>query len=71
MISVMPKAILYLILAEGILAMLYNVLKPGLPHIPGDIYFDKSSFRVYIPFVSAIVLSVLMYFFLGHFIKGF
>lgn len=36
----------------------YNVIKTDLPKIPGDIYINKPNFRVYIPFVSALALSV-------------
>lgn len=50
-----------------LLALIFNI-KPNLPKIPGDIVIDKPGIRIYIPFVSAIVLSLLLTFVL-HFIQ--
>lgn len=43
-----------------LLLLLYNLLMPRLPRIPGDIDINKSYLKVYIPFTSAIVLSVIL-----------
>ncbi|OGE19179.1 hypothetical protein A3J19_01225 [Candidatus Daviesbacteria bacterium RIFCSPLOWO2_02_FULL_41_8] len=42
-----------------ILGLLFNLM-PRLPRIPGDIYLDKLGFRIYIPFISTIVTSVIL-----------
>jgi hypothetical protein len=63
------KYMLILVLSEGILAFLYNFINPSLPHLPGDIYIDKSGFRAYIPMASAIILAILLSIFL-HGILG-
>ena len=41
-----------------VLALIFNIM-PKLPKIPGDLYIDKFGFKIYIPFVSAIVISVI------------
>ncbi|OGE36683.1 hypothetical protein A3D79_02045 [Candidatus Daviesbacteria bacterium RIFCSPHIGHO2_02_FULL_39_8] len=44
-----------------ILSLIYNLnLIPRMPKIPGDIYFNKPGFSIYIPWVSAIVLSIII-----------
>lgn len=41
--------------------LFYNVLYPNqLPFIPGDLHFDKTRVPVYIPFASAIVITVVL-----------
>lgn len=52
----------FMILAAVFLleALLYNVIKPDLPQIPGDLYINRFGIKVYIPFVSALVLSVIL-----------
>ena len=42
-----------------LLSLLFNIM-PKWPLIPGDIYINKSGIKVYIPFASAIVISVLL-----------
>lgn len=55
-----PAKIVAILVAVFILEVFaYNILKPDLPKIPGDIYLDKAGFKIYIPFVSALVLSVI------------
>lgn len=52
-----------------LLWLIYNILIPRLPQVPGDIYISKWGFKIYIPFVSAIIISVLMTFLLSFFKK--
>lgn len=42
------------------LGLLFNLLLKNPPKIPGDIYINKPGLKIYIPFVSAIVLSVVL-----------
>lgn len=42
-----------------IFGLLFNIM-PNFPRIPGDIYIDKPNVKIYIPFTSAIVISVLL-----------
>ncbi len=52
-----------------LLGLIYNLLAPKLPRIPGDIYINKSNFKIYIPFVSAIIISVILAIMLDFFRK--
>ncbi len=59
-----------LVLVFVLEALFYNVLYPNrLPYIPGDIHLEKSKFPVYIPFASAIVITVALTFLIGM-LKG-
>ena len=51
-----------------VLGLLFNIM-PHLPRIPGDIYIDRPSIKIYIPFTSAIVLSVILTLILNFFKK--
>jgi len=42
-----------------VLGLIFNIM-PNLPKIPGDIYIDKPNLKIYIPFTSAIVISVIL-----------
>lgn len=42
-----------------VLGLLFNIM-PRLPRIPGDIYIDRPGIKIYIPFTSAIVISVIL-----------
>lgn len=42
-----------------LLALVFNIM-PRLPRLPGDLYIDKFGFKVYIPFASAIVASIIL-----------
>ena len=46
--------VIFLILTLG-----FNFM-PRLPKIPGDIYVDKFGFRLYIPWLSSIIVSVIL-----------
>ncbi|MBI2019768.1 DUF2905 domain-containing protein [Candidatus Daviesbacteria bacterium] len=51
-----------------LLGLVFNII-PSLPRIPGDLYIDKFGFKVYIPFTSAIVASVILTLMLNFFRK--
>ncbi len=51
-----------------ILGLLFNMM-PRLPRIPGDIDIDKPGIKIYIPFTSAIVISVILTLILNFFKK--
>ena len=42
-----------------VLGLVFNIM-PNLPKIPGDIYIDRPGLKIYIPFTSALVISVLL-----------
>lgn len=42
-----------------LLSLVFNIM-PKLPRIPGDLYIDKFGFKIYIPFTSTIVISVIL-----------
>ena len=55
------KSLSILGLAILLLGMYFNFLShTNFPRIPGDIYIDKPNIKIYIPFTSAIVLSILL-----------
>lgn len=54
----------------SIMTFLFNFILKNPPKIPGDIYIEKPNIRVYIPFVSVVVLTVVIYFF-GDAIKRY
>ena len=51
-----------------ILGILFNLI-PRLPRVPGDIDIDKFGFKIYIPFTSAIIASVILTLILNFFRK--
>lgn len=51
-----------------ILSLVYNIM-PKFPRIPGDIYLDKFGFKIYIPWLSAVVISVILTLFFNFFGK--
>lgn len=42
-----------------VLGLIFNIM-PNLPKIPGDIYIDRPGIKIYIPWVSSIILSVIL-----------
>lgn len=42
-----------------LLSLIFNIM-PNLPKIPGDIYIDRPNLKIYIPWVSSIILSVIL-----------
>ncbi|MEK7617442.1 MAG: DUF2905 domain-containing protein [Patescibacteria group bacterium] len=42
-----------------VLGLIFNIM-PHIPRIPGDIYIDRPGIKIYIPFTSAIVISVIL-----------
>lgn len=51
-----------------VLGLIINLM-PNWPRIPGDIYIDRPNIKIYIPFTSAIVLSVILTLILNFFKK--
>ncbi|OGE28535.1 hypothetical protein A2867_03045 [Candidatus Daviesbacteria bacterium RIFCSPHIGHO2_01_FULL_40_11] len=51
-----------------ILGLLFNIM-PNWPRIPGDIYIDRPNIKIYIPFTSAIIASVILILILNFFKK--
>jgi len=49
-----------------LLSLAFNLM-PSLPRIPGDIYIDKGGFRVYIPWLSSLLISVALTLFFNFF----
>ena len=41
------------------LGLLFNFM-PNLPRIPGDLYIDKPGLKIYIPFTSSLIISILL-----------
>lgn len=51
-----------------LLSLIYNLkLFPKMPHIPGDIWLNKPGFPLYIPWLSTIILSVIITLFMNFF----
>jgi hypothetical protein len=42
-----------------VLTLVFNLM-PSLRRVPGDLYIRKGPFHVYIPFVSTLVLSIIL-----------
>lgn len=51
-----------------VLTLVFNLMS-HIPKIPGDIDIDKFGFRIYIPFVSAIVLTIILTLIFNFFVK--
>ena len=51
-----------------VLGLIVNLM-PHWPRIPGDIYMDRPNIKIYIPFASAIVISVILTIMLNFFRK--
>lgn len=51
-----------------ILGLVSNIM-PKFPRIPGDIYIDRPGIKIYIPFTSALVASVILTLILNFFRK--
>lgn len=51
-----------------VLGLFFNLM-PNLPKIPGDIYIDRPGVKIYIPWVSSIILSVILTLILNFFRK--
>ena len=58
----------FLALVFLLLGLIFNLV-PNLPRIPGDLYINKLGFKIYIPFASVIVISVLISLFFNFFKK--
>lgn len=64
--DIIVRGLLILILIFLLEAFLFNILKPDLPRIPGDLWIEKPGFSIYIPFVSALALSVIVIIAFGY-----
>jgi len=53
------KLLTFLGLVFLILGLIFNIM-PKIPRIPGDIYIDKFGFKIYIPWLSSIILSAIL-----------
>ena len=51
---------LYLLLAVFLILGLVFNLNSKLPKLPGDIFIDRGGFKIYIPFLSAIIVSAIL-----------
>ncbi len=51
-----------------VLGLFFNLM-PNLPKIPGDIYIDRPGLKIYIPWVSSLVLSIILTLILNFFRK--
>lgn len=51
-----------------ILGLVANIM-PKFPRIPGDIYINRPGIKIYIPFASALVASVILTLILNFFRK--
>lgn len=57
------KALLFLgvfLVLLGLVLLYFPKLLSWFGHLPGDIRIERESLRVYIPFTSALVLSLLL-----------
>lgn len=60
------KMLALLALVFTLLALLFNLM-PKWPKIPGDIYINRVGLKVYIPFVSALVISAIITIYFNYF----
>jgi len=53
------KLFAFLAIIFLLLGLLSNLM-PKWPRIPGDIYIDRPGIKIYIPWVSSIVISIIL-----------
>ncbi len=58
-----------IILTTGLLMFISSKLNVGLFHLPGDIVIKRDRFTFYFPWVTGIVISILLSLILGLFIR--
>lgn len=51
-----------------VLGLVTNIM-PNLPKIPGDIYINRPGLKIYIPWVSSIIISVILTIMWNYFSK--
>ena len=51
-----------------VLGLLANLM-PNFPKIPGDIYIDRPGIKIYIPWMSSLILSVILTLIYNYFRK--
>lgn len=53
------RLFLFLGLVFLLLGLIFNIM-PNLPKVPGDVYIDKPNIKIYIPWLSSLVVSVIL-----------
>ncbi|MDO8429283.1 MAG: DUF2905 family protein [Candidatus Daviesbacteria bacterium] len=53
------KSLYTLVLIFLLLGLMFNI-SPNFPKIPGDFYIDRGGFKIYIPWLSSIIISILL-----------
>ncbi|MBI2596753.1 DUF2905 family protein [Candidatus Daviesbacteria bacterium] len=51
-----------------LLGLLFNIM-PKWPRIPGDIYIDRPGIKIYIPWLSSLILSIILTLIFNYFRK--
>ncbi len=54
------------VVSELFIAFLANLVLKNYPPIPGDIFVDRYSIKLYIPFVSGLLLAIILSFVLNY-----
>lgn len=49
-----------------LLGLMFNI-SPSWPRLPWDIYLDRPGFKIYIPWATALIISVILTIFLNFF----
>ena len=49
-----------LLVSAGLLLIAAGVLWPWLGHLPGDIAIERPNLRVYVPWVTCLLISVVL-----------
>lgn len=61
--------IFYSLVAIFLILSLVSNIMPKFPRIPGDIHIDRPGLKIYIPFTSAIIASIILTMVLNFFRK--
>lgn len=56
-----------LVVIGGIVMLLQNTT--GMPKLPGDIYIKRDNFTFYFPWVTSIIISIILTIILNFFIR--
>jgi polyferredoxin len=64
----LSRAAWILVAVFGTIVVFTDILYPGrFPKLPGDIYIEKYGFRIYIPWLSSLIITLIASIFLGQF----
>jgi len=55
----MNEALSFLGTVFLVMSLVFNIM-PKLPRFPWDVYINKFGFRIYIPVISSLILSVIL-----------